>query len=429
MSGTVRHARLESRSARARLKRGRQPHWQSLVPHRIHLGYQRWPDESAGRWILRTFVESKKKDGQHLYSRYRLSTLGRADDKEFADGRRILSHTQAVAMARELVDIPQGRAHRLTVRGAFERYLEFKQSQGQPVADLLSRTKAHILPILGERIVEDLTAEQLRRWLANLAASPAQTKPRAGKPQYRTEPVTDEDVRRRRASANRTMNYLKAMLNFIYDEGHVPNRDAWGRKLKPYRDVTVARIRYLNVSEAVRLINCCDPEFRPLVRAALESGARYSELTRLQVTDFDPDAGTLTVRKSKTNKARHVHLTDQGIQFFCACCAGRSGTELIFTHADGSPWLASHQGRPMAAATERAKLKGVSFHTLRHSWASIAAMNGVPMQIIAANLGHSSTHTTERHYAHLAPSHLREMIRIGGPKYGIAPDKRVVPIR
>jgi hypothetical protein len=32
MAGTVKHAKLESRTARSRLKRGRQPHWQALVP-------------------------------------------------------------------------------------------------------------------------------------------------------------------------------------------------------------------------------------------------------------------------------------------------------------------------------------------------------------------------------------------------------------
>ena len=43
------------------------------------------------------------------------------------------------------------------------------------------------------------------------------------------------------------MRLLKAALNHAYDEGHVPNRDAWGRKLKPFREVEVARVRYLSV--------------------------------------------------------------------------------------------------------------------------------------------------------------------------------------
>ena len=44
-------------------------------------------------------------------------------------------------------------------------------------------------------------------------------------------------------------------------------------------------------------------------------------------------------------------------------------------------------------------------------------MNGVPMAIITANLGHAGTRTTEKHYAHLSLSHVRDAIRAGAPKY------------
>ncbi len=57
------------------------------------------------------------------------------------------------------------------------------------------------------------------------------------------------------------------------DDELVDNRDAWGRKLKPFRDVEVARVHYLM---SQRLINASNPEFRPLVRAALETGCRHS---------------------------------------------------------------------------------------------------------------------------------------------------------
>ena len=429
MAAIVKHAKFETRTARARLKRGRQAHWRAIIK-RTHLGYQRWPDESDGRWILRHFIGSALKGGKHFYSKYRTIALGRADDAEQADGRRILSFEQAEAAARAMVDAPQNKVHRMTVRQALDRYVEFKVSQGQSVSDLLSRARAHILPVLGSFVVEELTAEQLRRWLATMASMPAQVRPKAGKPQYQPAPETDEDIRRRRATANRVLTMLKAALNHAFDEGLVASRDAWGRRLKPYRDVEVARVRFLSIEEARRLINACDPEFRPMVRAALETGARYSELTRMEVSDFNPDAGTLAVRKSKTGKARHIVLTEEGIAFLRGFCAGRAGHELMFTHSDGSGWKASEQGRPMAEASERAKLKAVTFHILRHSWASASAMAGVPLTVIAANLGHAAgSPVTAKHYAHLAPSHVRDAIRAGAPKYGIASDTSVVPLR
>ena len=51
MTNVVKHASLETRACRASLKRGRQPHWQSLVPGKEHLGYIRWP-ERAGRPLV-----------------------------------------------------------------------------------------------------------------------------------------------------------------------------------------------------------------------------------------------------------------------------------------------------------------------------------------------------------------------------------------
>jgi integrase len=143
---------------------------------------------------------------------------------------------------------------------------------------------------------------------------------------------------------------LKAALNHAYDKGHVGNRDPWGRKLKPFRNVEVARVRYLTVAQADRLLNACDTDFRPLVRAALETGCRYSELTRMVVHDYNPDSNTVTIGKSKNGKARHVILTPEGAKFFRQHCAGRDGAEPIFRGADGSIWNKSDQARPMRAA-------------------------------------------------------------------------------
>src|SRR5262249_42984810 len=309
-------------------------------------GYERWPDEKAGRWILRRYKPEKDR-----YS-YTVLPLGQADDAVEADGRNVLSYEQAHAAAIAAADT-NTKIHLLTVRKAMERYIEFKQAQGQSITDLVSRSSAHILPVLGDSVVSELSAEQLRRWLAALAASPKMKRTgQDARQQYGAEPVNDDDVRRRRASANRVLTYLKAALNHAYDEGHTPSNEAWGRKLKPYRDVETARVRYLSVAEAKRLINTADGVFRPLVEAALQTGARYGELVRLEVADFNPDAGTVTIRKSKSGKARHIVLTDEGHQFFVQVCAGRVGSDRMFQR-DGLPWKASQQARPINDACQR----------------------------------------------------------------------------
>ena len=210
MAGTVRHTKLESHTARARLKPGRQPYWQALVAGRVHLGWQRWKGDPAGRWLLRRYVGDRT---------YRVTAIGLADDNASADGERVLSFNQAVAAARAMVETPQGTVHRLTVRQAMVRYVEYKRNQGQSVADVTSRGTVHILPTLGDLVVSELTAERLRRWLFDLAAGPAQKRPKDGKVQFRAEPKTEDDVRRRRATANRVLTMLKAILNHAYDDG------------------------------------------------------------------------------------------------------------------------------------------------------------------------------------------------------------------
>jgi integrase len=419
MAGAVKQTNLRSRTGRARLKRG-VSHWHTLVTGRAHLGWER-KGTKAGRWVLRRYVDRL----------YKHAALGLADDVVEADGETVLAFEQAEAAARALLDRPAARAHRLTVRQAMANYVAFKESQGQPTSDLRYRSDAHILPSLGNLVVAELTATRLRKWLAALAAMPSMKRSRRGGEQsYAAEPSTDEDIRRRRASANRVLSMLKASLNFAHDEGHVADRSAWDRKLKPFREVEVARVRFLSVAEAQRLINAADPEFRPLVEAGLQSGARYGELIRLEVADFNRDAGTVAVRRSKSGKARHVVLTEEGAAFFAQVCAGRAGSELMFRRADGSAWEKSAQARPMAEAVKRAKIvPAINFHGLRHTWASLAVMAGVPLLVVAKNLGHTDSRMVERHYSHLAPSFVADAIRAGAPRFGTVTAGRVVPIR
>src|SRR6202171_5370599 len=89
-------------------------------------------------------------------------------------------------------------------------------------------------------------------------------------------------------------------------------------------------------------------EFRDLVRAALLTGCRFGELASVQVRDFNPDAGTLHIRTSKSGRGRHVVLHDEGIELFTDLSAGRRGVELMLRKADGDRWGKSNQTRPMA---------------------------------------------------------------------------------
>jgi len=411
MPRTTPSEKIQTRAARSRLPQRRKPHWLCLRPGQLHLGYVRRNVDQAGHWTVRRY------NGGGAYKVARLP--GVADDFEAANGATVLSFIQAQDVA--LRPTPQAQTGApMTVAQAMADYVDYLQTSGRESAAVTAARagRLHVLPPLGAVQVQALTTEQLRHWLAALATG--LTKRRSGH---------EDAVRRSRATANRILGTLRAALNHAYAECRVPSDNAWRGRLKPFRNVAVARKRYLTIAEGQRLLNAAEGDFRNLAQAALQTGARYSELTRLKVHDFDATSGTVGIGKSKTGRPRRVYLTEEGCAFFSSITIGRSGDALMLTHG-GRPWAHSDQWWPMNKAVKRAKLEPpASFHTLRHTYASLALMNGVPMQVVSENLGHADTRMVEKHYGHLAPSHKRDAIRAGAARFGLVAGGNVRPLR
>ena len=109
---------------------------------------------------------------------------------------------------------------------------------------------------------------------------------------------------------------------------------------------------------------------------------------------------------------------------------GQPPNRHVFQREDGGVWGPSHQQRPLEQASRLAKISPpVTFHVLRHTHASQLAMRGVPMAVIAKQLGHADTRMTEKHYAHLAPNYVADTIRANFPNLGIGETLKVVPLR
>ena len=120
-------------------------------------------------------------------------------------------------------------------------------------------------------------------------------------------------------------------------------------------------------------------------------------------------------------------LTDEAKAAFETWTSGHASADLVFRRADGEQWGTSHQKRPLDEASACAKITpAVNFHILRHTHGSHLAMNGVPMGVIAAQLGHADTRMTEKHYAHLAPNYIAQTIRANFPVLGIADQRQVI---
>jgi len=431
MARRIRSVDLETRAARSQLRGRGKPYWCS-VEKGVHLGYRRPRGRrgrpgGAGAWVIRQYLGS----GSYL-----TETIAVADDFSDADTAvGILTFWQAVDLVRaRMVKRARGAAGvpgaPVTVRAICEAHLEFMEAHRKTAADSRYRLEAFVYPNLGDIDAETLTAEVVRKWLAHLAASAPRVRTKAGaKQQYRDHDTgDDESVRKRKTSANRTWGTLRAALNFAVADGKLANV-RWQR-VKPFKGVSSARVRFLSNDQCRRLLNACDPaEFRALAEAALQTGCRFGELCRLRCGDFDGDAGSLAIRQTKSGKPRFATLTEEGIALFLRLAAGRGGDEFMLRKADGSAWGKGQQNRPLADACKRAGIvPAINFHALRHTYASLSVMAGAPLIVVARALGHSTTRMTEMHYAHLSPSFEASEIRRAAPRFGIAPDV-VTPLR
>jgi integrase len=410
MARTIRDSILDTRTARSRLKPQGKPYFRSLEPG-LHIGYRR-PISGAGKWVLRLYGG----DGA-----YKSETLATADDFSDADGVAILDWKQAQTLARRrMVDYAHseaGIAKPLTVGDAVADYLEYLETKTKSGREGRYAAEAFILPVFGNVEVAKLTKEQIEKWHAGLAKAPARIRTKKGHRQRLKTTAHPENDRRRKSTANRILTTLKAALNMAWRDGKVPTDAAW-RRVKPFESVDAARIRYLSLDEAKRLLKACSPAFQRLVRVALETGCRYGELIALRVEDFNADAGTLHVRDSKSGKPRHVVLTQKGASFVADIAKGRSPADTLLVKENGEPWQRDHQSDPLHNACQTAKIDPpINFHALRHTWASHAVMRGVALQIVAQQLGHTTTRVTEQHYAHLAPSFVADAIRANAPRF------------
>jgi integrase len=202
-------------------------------------------------------------------------------------------------------------------------YLEdFRRRGGKGSEAIESVLRTNVLTELGTVPVAKLTTRRLADWHRAIAERPRQWRSRAGaEPKLAVFDRKDpEAVRRRRATANRVLTYLKAALNHAWRSGVVPSDDAW-RRVKPFRSVDAPVIRYLSEHEITRLLNACQGAFRDLVHGALLTGCRYGELCRLKVADYNTDVETLTIREGKGGRVRHVTLTGEApvsLQLACA---------------------------------------------------------------------------------------------------------------
>ncbi|MDZ4322494.1 MAG: tyrosine-type recombinase/integrase, partial [Alphaproteobacteria bacterium] len=204
-------------------------------------------------------------------------------------------------------------------------------------------------------------------------------------------------------TANRVRSVLSKALNLAELWGYRPNHSNPCLHIKKYGETK--RERFLSHDEIARLMEALTEEEKentnpwPLhaIRLLLITGCRLNEILTLKWEEVDLENQCLRLRDSKTGK-KLVYLSTAAIELLnntpqevgnpFVICGGKEGAHLI------------NLQKPWRRIRAKVGLDDVRIHDLRHTFASIAASNGLSLPIIGALLGHKQTQTTAR-YAHL----------------------------
>ncbi len=381
-----------------------------------------------GTWFARVRLKN---------GRMRQHRIGVTDDDKKADGKVRLSFAQALKAAEdwclkqapEAIDehlaweketeyppLPKSPPH--LVGHALKAYLEWYKEHRQGFSSAYYSARSSLFEYFWEMPFSELTNTSIRRWMFQQANLPPRIRTKSGEEQnYFPSPDGDFDyVRRRRATVNRHLHILRAALYQGLERGMVDNDAAW-ISVRGYRGTNRVKINYLEIDEISMLISCCPPDLAQLVTGAILTGCRLGELRRMTVSALLPEKKLLQIDDMKTHQIRNVFLSKEGADFFEGLASGRRAEAPMFRKKNGLPWRKGAQWRPFKKACLKANLSpSFRFHELRHTYASHAVMSGVPLKVVATQLGHSDTRTVDRFYSRLGNEYVAEVIEAKMPR-------------
>ena len=232
---------------------------------------------------------------------------------------------------------------------------------------------SQLIPAFGSKPLDRIVPAQVRRWF-------------------------DAYSRIAPGGANRTLDIFRQIMNFAIACGHIERNPVQGVKKNRREALT----RFLSREEIGRLHEALDEQGREgdmqqadIIRLLLLTGCRRSEIVQLRWSEVQGD--TLALVDSKTGP-RKVPLGTQARRILER--QPRGGSAFVFpSQSDPSRPRAVHLALWNRVRRE-AGIEDVRLHDLRHTHASHAVMNGVPVPVVSRMLGHSNVRMTMR-YAHL----------------------------
>ena len=248
----------------------------------------------------------------------------------------------------------------------------------------------HLVPAFGHLRLDQIGRQQIERFKAD--------KMRAG-------------------LAPKTVNNFLAVLGRMLTVAVEWDLIAHAPRIKWLR-VPDQEFAFLEFSEAQRLIDAADEDWKPMIVTGLKTGLRLGALLALRWEDVDLVSGQLMVRRAvsrgivgtpKGHRSRVVPLSGLALRTLKAHRHLKG--ELVFCNEDGLMLSRGQCRHPLWRACKRAGLRRIGWHVLRHTFASHLVMRGTPLKAVQELLGHRTIEMTMR-YAHLSPDVRRAAVEV-----------------
>jgi integrase len=298
----------------------------------------------------------------------------------------------------------------MTVRQLCRAYIEAAEKgliigkRGQPKKPSTlyvdrGRITRHILPLLGNRLVRDLTLPDIVRFMRNVAAGKTADNVKTG---LHGRAI----VKGGRGTATRTVGLLGGILSFAVSEGVISVNPARGikRPADQRRQIRLSAEQYKLLGQALTDASASGAHPATIlgIKLLALTGCRRGEIERLRWSEVDLPGHCLRLANSKEGQSIRP-LGQAAIELlsglpkdceFVLCNRRSAGDKTSRRPFCGLPkaWRRIMQNSTLADLTP---------HGLRHAYASVASDLGYAEPTIAALLGHATRTMTSRYIHHL----------------------------
>jgi integrase/recombinase XerC len=201
------------------------------------------------------------------------------------------------------------------------------------------------------------------------------------------------------ATKRRKLDALSSFFRYVVRRGLVDaNPVEW--VVRPKREKPLPT--WLPLSDVEALQNAViDPPERAILLTLLLTGVRRQELIRLDVRDWDEDAGLIRILDGKGRKGRAVPVPASlaaALRQHMSVRVGRD-SEALFVNQSGRRLKPSSLQRMFRRWLRDADLegKGYTLHSMRHTFATLALRAGVDLRALQELMGHEDLSTTARY--------------------------------